>query len=252
MSDRKFIANFINGPTLEIKESISNNYNVKFIDQDNNKTHYETNLKSNHWASSSLEYLINWKIVVEDLNGNLIYEHLYNAENQRVFINFESKAIGDTLAWFPHVKKFQDKHKCQVIVSTFHNDFFKERYPELIFSDKGSVVNNLYAQYNIGWFYEKNDKIDYLKNPTNFRLQTLAKTCTSILGLVMNKEPMMNLPYVDRRERFVHVPGVNNPLDLHLNLQLKKAVVVSMKNPHLQPKRKQVLHHKMKHILRSF
>jgi len=183
MSDRKFIANFINGPTLEIKESISNNYNVKFIDQDNNKTHYETNLKSNHWASSSLEYFINWKIVVEDLNGNLIYEHLYNAENQRVFINFESKAIGDTLAWFPHVKKFQDKHKCQVIVSTFHNDFFKERYPELIFSDKGSVVNNLYAQYNIGWFYEKNDKIDYLKNPTNFRLQTLAKTCTSILGL---------------------------------------------------------------------
>ena len=183
MSTLDFNVNFINGPTLEIKNSTNTEYNVEFIDQSNDVVHYKTQLKSNHWASSSFQYFIDWKIIVKDLNGNLIHEHLYNAENQRVFINFESKAIGDTLAWFPYVKEFQDKHKCQVIVSTFHNNFFKEKYPELIFSDKGSVVHNLYAQYNIGWFYEKNDKINYFKNPTNFRLQTLAKTCTSILGL---------------------------------------------------------------------
>jgi autotransporter strand-loop-strand O-heptosyltransferase len=183
MSDRKFIANFINGPTLEIKDSIDKEYNVKFLNQDNNRIYYKTKLKNNHWASSSFEYFINWKIIVEDLNGNLIHEHLYNAENKRVFISFESKAIGDTLAWFPYVKEFQTKHKCQVIVSTFHNSFFKEKYPELTFSDKGSIVHNIYAQYNIGWFYEKDNKINYKKNPTNFRLQPLQKACTSILGL---------------------------------------------------------------------
>ncbi len=182
MSDRKFLVNFINSPTLEIKDSFNSEYNVKFINQKNNKIYYETKLKNNHWASSSYEYFIDWKITVEDKNGNLVYEHLYNAQNKRIFISFHSKAIGDTLAWFPYVMEFQKKHKCQVIVSTFHNNFFKEKYPELEFVDKGSVVHNIYAQYNIGWFYNDN-KINYKKNPINFRLQPLQKTCSSILNL---------------------------------------------------------------------
>ena len=45
MLPKKFIASFINGPTLEIKDSPNNNYNVKFIDQSNNKVHYKTKLK---------------------------------------------------------------------------------------------------------------------------------------------------------------------------------------------------------------
>tara|TARA_B110000240_G_scaffold158322_1_gene176330 strand:- start:230 stop:1369 length:1140 start_codon:yes stop_codon:yes gene_type:complete len=183
MLPKKFIASFINGPTLEIKDSPNNNYNVKFIDQSNNKVHYKTKLKGNHWASSSLEYFINWKIIVEDSDKNIVYEHPYNAEGKRIYISFESRAIGDTLAWFPYVKEFQNKHKCQVIVSTFHNSFFEDHYPELIFVNKGSAVHNLYAQYNIGWFYGKNDKINYQKNPINFRLNTLQKTSSSILGL---------------------------------------------------------------------
>ena len=103
MSTLDFNVNFINGPTLEIKNSTNTEYNVEFIDQSNDVVHYKTQLKSNHWASSSFQYFIDWKIIVKDLNGNLIHEHLYNAENQRVFINFESKAIGDTLAWFPPI-----------------------------------------------------------------------------------------------------------------------------------------------------
>lgn len=182
MSNNRFKINFINGLTLEIKNSPNNEYYVEFIDQDTDKIYFQTTLKNNHWASPSPKYFLNWKILIKNLKGEIIYEYLYNAKNKRIFINFESSAIGDTLAWFPHVKKFQDKHKCQVIVSTFHNDFFKEKYPELEFVKRGSVVSKIYAQYNIGWFY-KDNKIDYNKNPTNFRLQTLAKTCTSILGL---------------------------------------------------------------------
>tara|TARA_R110001606_G_scaffold218574_1_gene366343 strand:- start:191 stop:1327 length:1137 start_codon:yes stop_codon:yes gene_type:complete len=182
MSNNRFKISFINGLTLEVKNSPNSEYHVEFIDQDTDKIYFQTTLKNNHWASPSPKYFLNWKILIKNLKGEVIYEYLYNAKNKRIFINFESSAIGDTLAWFPHVKKFQDKHKCQVIVSTFHNDFFKEKYPELIFSDKGSIVPKIYAQYNIGWFY-KDNKINYDKNPTNFRLQTLAKTCTSILGL---------------------------------------------------------------------
>ena len=33
-------------------------------------------------------------------------------------ICFDSKAIGDTLAWFPYVEEFRKKHECEVVVST--------------------------------------------------------------------------------------------------------------------------------------
>jgi len=182
MSSKKFHIDFINGVTLEIKNSPNEEYYIEFIDQNTGKVHYETILKNNHWATSSVKYFINWKVLVKDLEGNIVYEHLYNSQNKRVLISLGSSAIGDTLAWFPYVKEFQDKHKCQVVVSTFHNEFFKDKYPELEFTDRG-IVNNLYAQYNIGWYYTNEGKIDYNKNPENFRLKTLAKTSTSILGL---------------------------------------------------------------------
>jgi autotransporter strand-loop-strand O-heptosyltransferase len=243
MSDRKFIASFINGPTLEIKDLVEGNYNVKFINQDNDYIYYETNLKNNHWASASPEYFINWKIVVEDSNKNIVYEHLYNAKDKRVFISLESKAIGDTLAWFPYIKEFQNKHKCQVIVSTFHNSFFKDQYPELIFTNKGSVVHNLYAQYNIGWFYDENSKINYSKNPINFRLNTLQKASSSILGLNYKEiKPKLSFkntgstikhkyvviaPHGSAHAKYWNYPGGWQIIINHLNKQGYKVVMIT-------------------------
>jgi autotransporter strand-loop-strand O-heptosyltransferase len=178
----KFIVSFINGAKVEIKDSNpKNQYHVKFIDNETNRIHYNVDLKGNHWGATNLSYYIEWRIEIY-LNKSKVYEHIYNAKNKRILINFESKALGDTLAWFPYLEEFRKKHNCKLIVSTFHNHFFKNQYPEIEFVDKGKIVHNLYAQYNIGWFYN-NDKIDYSKNPINFRLHPLSKTCSSILGL---------------------------------------------------------------------
>ena len=46
-------------------------------------------------------------------------------KNKIVKISFDTKSIGDTLAYLPQVLEFQKKHKCAVVVSTFYNDWFK-------------------------------------------------------------------------------------------------------------------------------
>ncbi len=177
-----FNCNFIRGAFFEIKGRKEGSFNVKFLEGD--KIIYDTNIKNNMWTRCSKAYYVNYNIVVTDNNtNNIIYNHQYNIENKRVYIHLDSKAIGDTLAWFPFVDEFRKKHNCKIIVSTFHNDWFKSEYPELEFISPGSSVENIYAQYSIGWFYDSSGKVDYSKNPKDFRTIPLGKTSSDILGL---------------------------------------------------------------------
>ena len=70
-----------------------------------------------------------------------------------------------------------------MIVSTFMNDMFKEQYPEIEFVNPGNNVDNLYSMYAIGLFYDDDGKVNLLKNPNNFREQTMQKMASDILGL---------------------------------------------------------------------
>lgn len=122
-----FKVSFINGAKIEVlNNNSSNEYLVKFIDNQTQHLHYETVLKDGYWASPTIKYFIEWRIEVYDIDNNKIYEHLYNASNQKVLIYFDSKALGDTISWFPFVEEFRKKHKCKVIVSTYHNYFLKK------------------------------------------------------------------------------------------------------------------------------
>ena len=177
-----FSFNFIRGAFFEIKGRREGEFDVKFLDGD--KVIYQTTLKNNMWTKCSRAYYTKWNIVVTDKSTNeVIFNHKYNAENKRVYIHLDSKAIGDTLAWFPHVDEFRKKHNCKVIVSTFHNEWFESQYPELEFVKPGGSVENIYAQYSIGWFYNENKKINYSNNPIDFRTIPLGKTSSDILGL---------------------------------------------------------------------
>ena len=203
--DYQFIVTFISGAKVEIKGGEDKEFNVKFYNNKTNELIYNTSLKGNMWSSPTLQYFIEWRIEAYDIDNNKVYEHIFNANKKRVFINFESKALGDTISWFPYVEEFRKKHNCEVAVSTFHDSWFKEKYPKLEFIEKGSTVYNLYAQYNIGWFY-LGDKIDYNKVPINFRINSLGRTCSSTLGLdfkeikpklsFKNTGSLINDPYI--------------------------------------------------------
>jgi autotransporter strand-loop-strand O-heptosyltransferase len=124
-------------------------------------------------------------------DGKLIYENQLNLEDKRVYIAFESKALGDTLAWIPYVYEFQRKHKCEVIVSTFWNRLFDEA-PRVSFVEPGTTVNNLYALYRVGYFY------DLGKIPVNPVTIPLQKVATSILGLKF-EEIIPRLSYIPNK-----------------------------------------------------
>ena len=78
------------------------------------------------WTRTNVKYFIDYLIKVKNKDtGEVIHECEYNAKGKRVMICFDSKAIGDTLAWFPYVEEFRKKHNCEVIVSIFKHIILK-------------------------------------------------------------------------------------------------------------------------------
>ena len=131
------------------------------INQENNKL---PGVGYKMWSKTSLEYFIDYNIRVTDLDSSeILFEHKFNAKDKRVYIHFASKALGDTLAWFPYFEEFRKKHQCELIVSTFHNDMFEENYPDITFINPGETQYKLYAMYEIGSFLLKVNKINYNK-----------------------------------------------------------------------------------------
>jgi len=178
----KVTLNFVRGPFVEITGGKKADYKVDFVDNKTGKILFSSNIGSNCWTKCNIEYFVEWKINIYE-DGNLWYEHLYNAKGKRVYISLDSKALGDTLAWFPYMEEFRKKHECEVITSTFMNDMFVDQYPNLEFVKPGISVNNLYAMYSIGLFYNDDDSINLLKNPIDPKSVTLQKMASDIVGL---------------------------------------------------------------------
>jgi autotransporter strand-loop-strand O-heptosyltransferase len=166
---------FVKEPFLEIKGTGDKDYNIKFFDEEG-VCHYENTIKPNHWVKLSRNYYTKWRTTVTRDNV-IIYDNTLNFINKRVYIAFDSKSLGDSIAWIPYVMEFKKKHNCKVIVSTFWNHLFESEYPEIEFVTPGIPVPNLIAMYSIGWFYDKN------KEPIQPNLIPLQKTITNILGL---------------------------------------------------------------------
>jgi len=169
----KFIQHFVDQPFLEIKGVSDSDYRVVFYDGEG-VIQYENTIKSNHWVKLNRQYFTNWTTKVFE-NGEMVYANYLHLNGKRVYIAFESKSLGDTIAWMPYVEEFRKHHQCTVICSTFWNHLFD--YPEIEFVEPGNEVTNLYALYRIGYF----DNLD--KNPYKPTQIPLQKVAAAILGL---------------------------------------------------------------------
>jgi autotransporter strand-loop-strand O-heptosyltransferase len=166
---------FINQPFLEILGDSESEFEVKFFDEVG-VCHYNDKIKSNHWIKLNRKYFTKWNTKIYE-NGVIIYDETLNYSGKRVFINFDSKSLGDTVSWIPYVLEFKKAHNCDVVVSTYWNQLFNEVYPELEFVQPGTVVHNIFGQYNLGWFW------DISKEPEIPNTIPLQKAATNILGL---------------------------------------------------------------------
>jgi autotransporter strand-loop-strand O-heptosyltransferase len=180
MDNNRIQISYLDGPKVEILGNENNSYKVEFINKTTGEILHSETIKNNMWVACGKKYFIPWQIKI---NG-IIHDE-FSLENKRVLISLESKSIGDTLAWAPYSVEFQKKHNCTVVLSTFHNEWFKnvEAYKNIEFIEPGqstpcSVV------YRIGWFRDKNNKFrNSDMNPNQVNLIPLQKTATDILGL---------------------------------------------------------------------
>ena len=182
-TNRRTNIHFVDGPFVEVLEEGDYLYNVQFIDKKNGKLEFEFNLKSNHWVRSSKKYYVDWLIKIKGVDNNFYQEYNFDLTDKRVMICFESKSLGDSLAWIPYVEKFRTDNKCKVICSSFNNDLFKDQYPDIEFVLPGSNVNNIHALYRLGLFYTSDRKIDITKHYNDPKREPLMKVASDILGL---------------------------------------------------------------------
>tara|TARA_R110000803_G_scaffold66853_1_gene128448 strand:- start:695 stop:1891 length:1197 start_codon:yes stop_codon:yes gene_type:complete len=192
-----FNVNFVDGAFIEILGTQDAQYKVTFKDTKKNKIIHTATINNNMWARANLKYCIDWNIEVKNTaNGEVVYEHQFNPKGKRVYIHLDSSSIGDTLAWFPYIEEFRKKWGCDVITSTFHNDWFESNYPELKFVSPGAEVADIYAMLSIGWFYNGKE-INEERIPIDFRKHPLQQTASEILNVKYKEtKPIVSVPSI--------------------------------------------------------
>jgi UDP-glucose 4-epimerase len=153
-------------------------YTVSFIDAENGVIAYKTTITTNHWTSPNPKYMILWHVIVEE-DGEVCLDYTMNFKGKNIWIELDSKALGDTIAWMPYAEEFRIKHDCEVFIATYHNELFKESYPNLNFQTP--VTGDqfpIYAMYKIGCFDN-----NYSRNKNHWRTTALQQTATDVLGL---------------------------------------------------------------------
>ena len=168
---------FLDGPKVEITGDNKQEYNIEFLDGD--KVVHTTKISNNMWANCGRKYFTNWTIKI---NGEI--HHKFDLKGKRVLIGFESKSVGDTIAWAPYAIEFAKKHQCKVILSTFHNEWFRglDAYKDIDFINPGESIG-CYTVYRIGWFKKDNTWENFDNHPNQPNLIPLQQTASDILGL---------------------------------------------------------------------
>ena len=176
----KYNLHYVKGLYFELTQDDNKDkeYDVAITDNVSKELLYRTSLKKGGWIALNKKYLCDVNIKIKH-NDKLIEEinFLEKLRNKRVFISFDSKALGDTLAWIPYCLEFSKHYNCKVIVSTFMNYMFEKSYPELEFVERGVVVNDIIAMLELGWFWDKN------REPVNPILIPLQKSASNILNI---------------------------------------------------------------------
>ncbi len=132
-------------------------------------------------------------------NDELVFTHEYDATDRDILIQLPIGTLGDILAWFPYVERFQETHGGNVTcaLSPLLADLLRPAYPTLRLVDHDTVesegiAQKVYATYCIGLFF---DDAQFVWQPTDFRHVGLHRTAGYILGVDPSEiRPRLVLP----------------------------------------------------------
>ena len=239
-SQNSIVFDFNNKSKVEILGEIKKEYSLKFINKQNNKLVYESDISNNMWTQANFAYFIDWNIQIRDKQTNsLVSDFNLDLKNKTVKIVNESPSLGDGVSWVACIDLFQKKHNCIVDYYTPNKDLFEIEYPNINFYNYNHVKDeNYYASYKIGCFDPNDNSI----SPADYRTQNLQQIATNILGLdyeevktkihVKDKERKLQEKYVcistastSGCKHWQHIDGWQKVVD-HLNDNGYKVVVI--------------------------
>ena len=168
---------FTNGAKVTIKKGDLKDYRIIFTDNDTKEKVYISNISPGSWSKTNEIYYKNWNIKIIG-NDETLVNYDINLKKKKVLIRFQSKSLGDSIAWVPYVDKFRKLHGCNIYCSTFLNDLYKNEYPDVKFIQPGQTPDNTFAIYDIGWFNPRE-----FMNPQDYKIIPLQQTITDILGM---------------------------------------------------------------------
>ena len=167
---------FIDGCKVSIPKD-ADKITASFINSETGELVYKVDLSPDCWASPTPKFYVKWRIIL-NRDDVLLDDYTLDLTGKRVLIHFDSKALGDTLAWIPYVEEFRKKHNCQMFVATHWNSLFYRVYPEINFIPVGGDITKYYAAYFLG-IYDN----DTSHHKVNWRVIPLQQVATDMLGL---------------------------------------------------------------------
>ena len=239
-SQNSIVFDFNNKSKVEILGEIKKEYSLKFINKQNNKLVYESDISNNMWTQANFAYFIDWNIQIRDKQTNsLVSDFNLDLKNKTVKIVNESPSLGDGVSWVACIDLFQKKHNCIVDYYTPNKDLFEIEYPNINFYNYNHVKDeNYYASYKIGCFDPNDNSI----SPVDYRTQNLQQIASNILGLdyeevktkihIKDKDRKLQEKYVcistastSGCKHWQHIDGWQKVVD-HLNNNGYKVVVI--------------------------
>ena len=169
---------------LRVRFPETGNYRCVFKDLDTDCLLYSMDVKPGCMVESVKKFFIRFGLEIyrkDDLREPL-FRHDLDLSGKEVLIQFPVGALGDTIAWFSFVERFQKKHNCKLFCSMAKEiaDLFRAQYQEITFITKDEAAKlKPYATYNLGLFFGG----DTDHQPYDFRQVGLHRTAGHILGI---------------------------------------------------------------------
>lgn len=182
--DRKFSYTFHDSPKVEISNTYVSDQEFQAVFSSKGEEVFSTTLRDNTWASlrsKRRDNSLSIKIF-NNRDNELVSHHSYNDQDQKVLVWFDSKSLGDNIAWIPQVERYRKESGAKVIVTTFWNNIFEPMYPDLEFALPGTT-HDVYASYRIGC---GDGDSDLHKTPWN--TIPLSQVCSDILDIEYQEE----------------------------------------------------------------
>lgn len=183
---------FNDGLRVLFPKDAKDKYHVVFWDLDTGSVLYSVDVPNGSMVASVKKYYIRFRLEIykqltpeelaEGKKADLIFAHDMDLKDKDVFVQLPEKAVGDSIAWFSYVERFQLKHGCKLtcLLGKEISDLVKDQYPNIKFITSKEVKDyNYYASYRVGLFF----KGDVDHQPADFKYVGLHRASGLILGI---------------------------------------------------------------------